>query len=206
MALISPISKKYDFQPEFSFSEGGYLECLEEIKLLGVILSSDLRWGSNTKAVLKKAMSRMWLLRRLKVVKLDPKTILEYYCKEIRPLAEHGVAIWNSGLTKSQIMELEKIQKVALKIILGDQYHGYDTACTKFNIEKLSTRRKNLCINFAVKLFKSPKSGEYFEPYLKDRTVKSKRLVREPMCRTTRCYNAPHSYLSRLLNQNKNRV
>ena len=172
------------------------------------MLSSDLRWGSNTKAIMKKAMSRMWLLRRLKGVKLDSKTIFEYYCKEIRPLAEHGVAIWNSGLTKSQVMDLEKIQKVALKIILGDKYDGYDSACTKFNIEKLSIRRRNLCVNFAVKLFKSPRSEEYFEINHKARIGKSKnpRLVREPICRTTRCYNAPHSYLSRLVNQNKNRV
>ena len=206
--MIFNKSKKYDFQPEFSFSEGGYLECLEEMRLLGVVLSSDLKWGANTKAILRKAMSKMWLIRRLKGAKLDPKTIFEYYSKEIRPLAEHGVVIWNSGLTKSQVMDLEKIQKVALKIILGDKYDGYDSACKKFNIDKLSLRRESLCINFAVKLFKSHKSKEYFELYLKKREgkAKSSRLVREPHCRTTRCYNAPHSYLARLVNSNKKRI
>ena len=120
--MIFNKSKKYDFQPEFSFSNGENLECIEETKLLGIILSSDLSWGLNTKAIVKKAMSKMWLIRRLKSVKLDSKTILDYYCKEVRPLAEHGVAIWNSALTRSQTLELEKIQKVAIKIILGDQY------------------------------------------------------------------------------------
>ena len=51
-------------------------------------------------------------------------------------------------------MDLEKIKKVALKIILGDHYKGYDSACTLCNIEKLSTRRNNLCVKFAMKLFK----------------------------------------------------
>ena len=35
---------------------------------------------------------------------------------------EHGVAIWNSGMTKGQVADLEKIQKIALKIILEDNY------------------------------------------------------------------------------------
>ena len=72
----------------------------------------------------------MWLLRRLKLVKLDSEFILDFYLKEIRPLAEQGVAIWNSGLTKSQSNDLEKIQKIAFKIILDDNYISYEVACT----------------------------------------------------------------------------
>ena len=53
----------------------------------------------------------------------DSDLILDFYVKEIRPLTEHGVAIWNSGLTKGQIIDLEKIQKTALKIILGEKLY-----------------------------------------------------------------------------------
>ena len=70
----------------------------------------------------KKAMSKMWLLRRLKKLDLDLEIILDFYLKEIRPLAEHGVVIWNSGLTRTQENDLEIIQKIALKIILEDNY------------------------------------------------------------------------------------
>ena len=56
----------------------------------------------------------------MKVLKLDEDLILDYYIKEIRVLAEQGVSIWNSGLTKGQIKDLEKIQKVAFKIIISD--------------------------------------------------------------------------------------
>ena len=62
----------------------------------------------------------MWLLRRLKKLNLDTKLILDFYLEKICPLAEHGVAIWNSGLTKGQVIDLEKIQKIALRIILGE--------------------------------------------------------------------------------------
>ena len=73
--------------------------------MLGLIISSDLRWYSNTKAIYDKAMSKMWLIRRMKVLKLEPELIFDFYVKEIRVLAEQGVVIWNSGLTRSQLTE-----------------------------------------------------------------------------------------------------
>jgi hypothetical protein len=57
-------------------------------------------------------MSKMWILGRLKRINLDIDLILDFYMKEIRPLAEHDVAIWNSGRTKGQIADLEKIGKL----------------------------------------------------------------------------------------------
>ena len=68
--MIFNKSKKYDFPPEFSFSNGKNLEVLEETRLLGVVLTTDLRWASNTKSIYTKAMSKMWLLRRMIKLKL----------------------------------------------------------------------------------------------------------------------------------------
>ena len=115
--MIFNKSRKYDFPPEFSFENGEILEVVEETRLLGLFLTPDLRWFSNTNSIYTKAISKMWLPRRMKRMKMDPQLIFDYY---IKVLAEQGVAIWNSGLTKGQINGLEKIQKVAFKIILGD--------------------------------------------------------------------------------------
>ena len=97
--------------------------------MLGIILTSDLRWQANTMFICKKAMAKLWLLRRIKVMKLNEHLILDYYLKEIRVLMEQGVAIWNSGLTKGQINDLEKVQKAALKVISGERYCSYTSAC-----------------------------------------------------------------------------
>ena len=160
--MIFNKSKKYDFPPEYSFRNGENLEVLEQTKLLGIQLTSDLRWSSNTNAIYEKAMSKMWLLRRMKLLKLESGLIIDYYLKEIRVLAEQGVAVWNSGLTKGQIKDLERIQKVALRIILDDGYSSYEVACEFFKIENLSERRLQLCTNFAVKVFKSDRSSDFF--------------------------------------------
>ena len=205
--MIFNKSRKYDFPPELSFQDGKILECLEDTKLLGVHLSADLRWNSNTSVICGKAMSKMWLLRRLKKFHLDHEVILDYYLKEIRPLVEHGVPIWNSGLTKAQVRELENVQKVALKIILDDSYYSYDVACTLLNILPLQYRRTDLCTNFAVKLYKSPRSSEFFQPAENILNTRSEQLlVTEKMSNTRRCFNAPHNYLARLVNKNRSKI
>ena len=201
-------SRKFDFPPEFAFKDGEILECLEKTKLLGIFLTSDLKWGAHIREVYLKAISKMWLLRRLKSVKLESDVILDYYLKEIRPLAEHGVVIWNSGLTKGQINDLEKIQKVAFRIILDESYTSYDVACTLLNVSPLQYRRSDLCTKFAIKLYKSPRSNEFFTPAVKLVNTRSELqlLVKESVTNTKRCYNAPHNYLARLVNINKDKI
>ena len=59
-------TRNYDFPPEFSFKNDEILACLESTKLLGIYLTSDLRWKENCDQLFMKAMSEIWLLRRLK--------------------------------------------------------------------------------------------------------------------------------------------
>ena len=106
----------------------------------------------------------MWLLRRMKALGLEPEFILDYYLMEIRPVVEHGVPVWHSGLTNLQSNRLERIQKVALKIILGENYDSYNDACKIFSLEKLSERRVRLCSRYAAKLFLSDRRRQFFSP------------------------------------------
>jgi hypothetical protein len=147
------------------------LDVLEETKLLGIQLTTDLRWFSNTEEIFSKAMSRIWHLRRMKVLKLEPTIIIDYYIKDIRSLAEQGVPIVNSGLTIGQMNNLEKIQQVALKVILHDDCKSYDQACSFFYLKRLSDRRPNIATNFAVKLFLSDRSEQFLLTQNKELTL-----------------------------------
>ena len=204
--MIFNTSRKFDFPPELSFANGQILDVVNETLLLGIKVTTDLRWNSNTQMIFKKAMSKMWLLRRMKSTNIEPEIILDYYIKEIRIIAEHGVAIWNSGLTVSQVRTLENIQKVALKIIMGDRYTTYEKARINFGLKLLSESREDLCINYALKLFKSKYCSTFFTPATQNVATKNKNLVVEPFCNTKKCYLAPHSYLARLVNQNSGKL
>ena len=66
----------------------------------------------------------------MKIFKLDTEYIIDTYNKEIRSLLEMAVPVWHSGLTKKQSKDIERVQKTALYIIFGENYHDYDVACT----------------------------------------------------------------------------
>ena len=56
---------------------------------------------------------------------------------------------WNGAITKDEIIKIERVQKVALHIILGEQYGSYKDAREKTKLETLEVRRENLSLKFA---------------------------------------------------------
>ena len=55
-------SRKYDFPPEFTIGNSGILEIVDDLRLLGVYISRDLRWNKNCDYIIKKANSKLWML------------------------------------------------------------------------------------------------------------------------------------------------
>ena len=151
-------SRKWDFPPEMSFSNNENLEYLSHMKLVGVVLSEDLRWGKNTEYICQKAMQRMWVLRQMKKFHLETEHIVDTYVKEIRSLLELAVPVWHSGLTMKQSRDIERVQKTAFYIIFGESYMDYNVACTLAELEPLDCRREQICLKFAKKDFKKENS------------------------------------------------
>ena len=96
--------------------------------------------------------------------------------------------------------DIERIQKVAFKVILGDDYHDYNVACTLLETETLEMRRVKLCLKFARKDIKKETTLFNVIPN-PGRTRDKNRLVHE--CNTKRFQNSSLPYLSILLNQQK---
>ena len=51
-------------------------------------------------------------------------------------------------------MDIERVQKAALKVILKDKYINYDKALRLLDLESLHVRRERLCLKFAKKCLK----------------------------------------------------
>ena len=82
-------SRTQDFPPELDIPGfNNNIEVIKESKLLGFMISDYLKWNSNTDYISKKAYKKMWVLRRMKVLDLEPTVILDVYLKEIRSLQE----------------------------------------------------------------------------------------------------------------------
>ena len=145
-------SKKWDFPPELEFNNGTQIECIPDTKLVGVMISQNLGWKKNTEYICSKARKKLWILRRLVKLGLDYYTLFDVYTKEVRSVLEMAVPVWHPGLTKLQASEIERVQKLAFRIILGSQYFSYNYACEYFVAETLEERQVKLCLNFATKV------------------------------------------------------
>ena len=94
----------------------------DKIKLLGVIISKDLKWRENTKEICEKLNRKLYLLSKLKYFGLTINELASFWKTVLRPLTEYASPLWHSGLTQFDANELESLQKKALGMICGVKY------------------------------------------------------------------------------------
>ena len=119
-------SRNYDFPPEIAFSDGSLLNVVSEKTILGVQISDDLKWKSNTSFIVSKARGKIWILRRLLPYNFSSLELFDVYIKEVRSILEYAVPVWHPGLTRKQSSEIEAVQKTSFKIILRQNYSNYN--------------------------------------------------------------------------------
>ena len=194
-------SRNWDFPPEVKFSDGSQIEYIPDTKLVGVVVSEDLRWSKNTEYICSQAKQKLWILRRMLKLDLDIHRMYDVYVKEIRSILEMAVPVWHSGLTKLQSSDIERIQKIAFKIILQQNYVSYKQACSVLSAQTLQQRRVKLCTRFASKNLKGENSmftrvGSHVN------TRHKSDIVKEYKCNFGRFKKSSLPYLARLLNEN----
>ena len=96
--MVFNFTKKYQFSTRLKL-EGEILDTVSDTKLLGTIVSDDLKWNKNTENIVKKANSRMELLRRVTSFGATYAELKNIYILYIRSLLEQSCTVWHSGLT-----------------------------------------------------------------------------------------------------------
>ena len=91
------------------------IDTVSEEKLLGVVISSDLKWNSHINYVYKKEAKRLYGLRLLKRNTLPADVLLSVYCTYIR--VYDSCESWHFNLPLYLSDQIENVQKRALRII-----------------------------------------------------------------------------------------
>ena len=65
----------------------------------------------------------------------------------IRSNLEFSSTVWHSSLTLADRQDLERIQKAAVKIILGKDYDGYEKSLKVLNMESLDQKRESMALS-----------------------------------------------------------
>ena len=162
-------SKKYFFPPEFKLGQNSssteYLQVKNSHKILGVFIQNDLRWNSQIEHMIKKASKKIWLLRRMRQVGVDEKTICKYWKAEGLCHLEYCSPVYSGGLTKQQERDLARVHRRAVAAITGQHTRGeeFTVTCRRLGLEdNLGQRRLGLAQVFAKRTAENSRHRDLF--------------------------------------------
>ena len=208
---------KNNIGPQKLSLNGNELISVDKIKLLGVIITSDLRWRENTSELKRKVNKKFFMIWKLKEFGFKTEELLTLWKVVLRPIAEYAAPLWHSNLLECDIKKLEKLQKTAIGLILGTiyidhkQYYKvngkavpYTDALKYCDLPTLSERRETLTTNFALETYKSGLHKDFFEEENADRpNTRSKPKVKEHTGNTSRLNKSAIPTMSKMINDSK---
>ena len=91
------------------------LETVNSVKLLGLNISSDLKWNFHGSELVRKVSTRYYFLRQLKKSHVATRELLLFYITCIRSILEYGSPVFHQALPSYLSEDLERLQKRAMK-------------------------------------------------------------------------------------------
>ena len=100
--------------------------------------------------------------------------------------------------------DLERIQRSALKVILGERYVGYKRPLDILNLQTLEDRRTELCLRFAEKSLKHSQHKNMFPLNEKKHRMVTRKVekFKADHAKSERLKQLPIIYMQKLLNEN----
>ena len=121
----------------------------------------------------------------------------------IRSVLEYNSNVWFSAITNEEKDDIERVQRVACKIILRDEYTGYSQALETLNLQSLSDRRQSLAKRFALKCVKNEKFKDLFPLNPNDTDLRSGEKYLVKFAKTNRLQKSTIPALQKILNRHK---
>ena len=150
--------------------------------------------------IISRALKRIYVIRRLKSAGCASDDLIYVYVLLIRSILETACPVFQPMLTCEDKSNIERIQKIALRIILGNRYVTYDQACNDVKLSTLEQRRIEICLNFGLKCLRHPHHKTLFPCAIENgHFIRSPAVIQQTTCRTTRYQKSPVPYISKLL-------
>ena len=134
--MIFNNSRKHQFTSDLKL-KGESLNIVNEAKLLGLIITNDLKWNRNTEKIVKDANLKMRMLHIASRFIKNKQDLIQIYKTSIRSKLEYSCTVWHSSLTKTNESDIERVQKAAVKLILKEKYDGYENSLKLLNLFSL---------------------------------------------------------------------
>ena len=144
----------------------------------------------------------MIILHKLYEFALPLEDLVQIYCLFVRSILEFNSTVWFATITEEEKGDLERVQKVACKILLNQRYESYSQALDILKLENLEIRRQKMALSFGKKCANNPKFSEMF-PLKRDIgiEVRNREKYQVKFASHSRLMNSSIPEIQRLLNQ-----
>ena len=154
------------------------------VKVLGVTISSNLKWNDQFTECIKKANKRLYFIVLLKRANVPTNDIVTFYCTAIRPVLEYCVQVYHHALPQYLSDDVEWVQKRVLSIISSSK--STNSEClVRFGLDTLYSRRVSLCNKLFNSIVENP--GHKLFPLLPSRNLPKYNLRRSRALILPRC-------------------
>ena len=203
-SMIFNFTHQHQFTTRMKLNDQN-IDIVESKKLLGTEITNDLKWDLNTSKMVRKANASMGILRKAASFGASRDDMKTLYIAYVRSHLEQSAVVWHSSLTNQNIHDLERVQKSAVRLIMGGQYENYKKSLSLLKLQTLETRRKELCLNFAKKCLKTPRMKQMFPLNMKKHSMKTRNMQKYKiqLAKSERLKRSPLIYMQTLLNQDE---
>ena len=200
--MVLNFTKDCQFTTEITL-KGVKLETIDKTKLLGTIITKDLKWHENTKYIVKKANQKMRLLHKFSKFTTNKSHLIHIYKSQVRGNLEYCSTVWHSGLTEADTKDIERVQRAAVKIFMGNKYQGYEQALKFLKLDSLKERRLKMALTFAKRSLKLENFSKLFPLNESDHLMRKRNPQRYVIniSNTERHKKSAVPFLQKLLNE-----
>ena len=160
-SMFISASESFSCKPRLFLGETR-VRTVTKTKILGYIMTSDMKTTENTKHMIKKANAQMWRLRRLADLDTDRNLMIVVVQRYIIPHLELSAPFWHYMITQEETAWLENVMRNALQIVFGTKYGSYKSALKRAGMIRLEERRTKLTKKFAIKTYLDPKFSQWY--------------------------------------------
>lgn len=162
---------------------GSAVESVKSTKFLGVHITDDLTWTTNTTALVKKAQQRLHFLRRMRRASLSPSALTIFYRGAIESILTSSLSVWYGSCHIADQKALQRVVRTAEKI-------------TRSALPPIQDLYPSRCQRRAINIIKDPTHPSHTLFTL----LPSGKRYSSMRCRTTRLSNSFFPQAIRLLN------
>jgi hypothetical protein len=193
-------SRTKDFMPEISMDGRTPLEVIYSLKLVGLVITSDMTWNAHIDYTIKRINSTLWQLVRLKQLGASRQKLIEFYVLKIRSILMFGAVCFHSALSQDLSRRLELQQRRSLITILGPDYRSYRRALELTGLPRLDNLRAKACLSWAIKAQANPQHAHLFPIRQTAADTRSGQRFDEYWCKSTKFYTSAVPAMVRALN------